>query len=184
MQNLMTRRFTTREKILLLLLIVILLVGLYFFLVYYPIKKDLEEIDQQKLDVAEKQDIADIREGIYDKMQAELEEIFKMPEDQITTMPDYDNVEDLMRKFNVIFEGTKYTLSFSVEQAKDGIVTRPIQFTFRADNYEKAKTVIDDLTHTGYRCLLTNLSVSPASGDVESDALSISGTITFYEVEK
>lgn len=184
MQNLMTRRFTTREKVLLLILIVILLVGLYFFLVFYPVRRDLEDIEAQKEEVLEKKDIAEIREGIYDQMKAELEEIFKMPQDQITTMPEYDNFQELMRKFNVIFEGTDPQLSFSGTRVNEGIVTRPIQFRFSVPNYEKAKSVIKDLTTTGYRCLLTNLSVSPGAGDVESDALTISGTITFYEIAK
>ena len=185
MQNLMTRRFTTREKVLLLILIVILLVGLYFFLVYYPIERQLNDIEEQKQEILEKQDVANIREAKYDSMKAELEEIFAKPEDEITTMPEYDNFQELMRKFNVIFEGTEPQLTFSHEQRSDsGVVSRPIQFRFNAENYDKAKSVIRALTTTGYRCLMTNLTVSPASGDVESDALTISGTITFYEIDK
>ena len=55
MQNFMTRRFTLREKILMLVLIVILLLGLYFFLVFYPVRNQLEDIDAQMQDVADKQ---------------------------------------------------------------------------------------------------------------------------------
>ncbi len=184
MQNLMTRRFTLREKILMLVLIVILLLGLYFFLVFYPVRNQLADIDAEMQEVEDKQVIADVIEKRYADMNAELEEIFSMPKDEITYMPEYDNMQDLLVCFNKIFaSNTKWDYDYS-ESRDGGIVTRAIRLNFEASDFENAKAILGQLTDTGYRCLLKNLSLSPAGEDVENGALRLSLTIDFYEIEK
>lgn len=182
MANVMTRRFTLREKVLLGLLIVILLIGLYFFLVHYPIENRLEEIASERDEVEMQIEIAEAREKIYNDMQEELQDIFTQPADEITYMPKYDNIQVLMSKFNEIFLDLEPRMTFSSVIIENGIVTRPISFSFQAPSYEKAKEVLIELTGTGFRCLLSNITVSPSSGSIFSDSLTVSGTITFYEL--
>lgn len=178
MSNFMTRRFTLREKILLGLLIVILLVGMYFFLVHYPIQERMNEIAIEQEEVQSRMDIAEIRKRIYDDMQKELEN-----NDHKTYMPQYPNVETLIKRFDEIFKGIEPRINYGRAQEKDGIYSRAISFSFSVDGYETAKRILHDLTNTGFRCLMSNLTVSPASGgDVEHSGLTISGTITFYEL--
>lgn len=184
MQNLMTRRFTLREKILMLVLIVILLLGLYFFLVFYPVRNQLQGIDKQIQDVEDEQLAADILEKRYADMNAELEEIFSMQKDEITYMPEFDNMNQLLACFYKIFENNTRWDYDSSESTKDGIVTRTIRLTFEATDFENAKEVLGKLTDTGYRCLLKNLSLSPSGNDVEDGALRISLSIDFYEIQK
>ena len=184
MQNFMTRRFTLREKIWMLILIVILLLGLYFFLVFYPVRNQLEDIDAQMQDVADKQVIADVIEKRYADMNAELEKIFAMPDEDITYMPEFDNMKQLLVCFDQIFANTVWNFDNSYQLGDDGIVTRSIRFRFEATDFENAKAILGDLINTGYRCLLNNVSVSPSGEDVESGALTVTGTIYFYEIEK
>lgn len=183
MANFMTRRFTLREKILLGVFLVILLVGLYFFLVHYPVQNRLEEIEQEREEVQMRTDVAEVRKRLYDEMQAELDEIFSLPEDELTYMPKYDNLQELMIRFNTIFAGAEPRLNFGAISRNDGIVARPISFSFEAENYQSAKQILTDLTGTGYRCLMSNLTLSPREGDIQSSALIVSGTITFYELD-
>lgn len=185
MANFMTRRFTLRERILLIIFIVILLVGLYFFLVFYPIRNSLNEIAAEKEKYEERIQVAEIREDIYEMMEEELEEIFKLPEDQLTYMPEYDNIQDLMVKFNGIFTGLEPQISYGQATLRDGIYSRSISFSFSISSFEEAKRVITELTKTGYRCLLNSISVLPSnSSDIKEGALRISGSITFYEIQK
>lgn len=182
MSNFMTRRFTLREKILLGLLIVILLVGLYFFLVHYPIQNRMNEIAQEREEVQARLDIAEIRKGIYDRMQAELKSIFELPPDEITYMPKHDNLNVLIERFDAIFKGIEVRFNYGTPQTSNGIVSRAIGFSFSVADFDTAKKVLKELTGTGYRCLMSNITLSPGSGDIQSSELSISGTITFYEL--
>ncbi len=181
-QNVMTHRLSNREKVLLLVLVLVLLVGLYFYVVHYPITNRLDEIELERDDLLVSQAVADTRLQTYNDMKAELEEIFAMPEDEITVMPAYSNRETLLLYFDKIFAGTSQVLNFDDERETDGIVERTVRFSFNADSYAKARQVLTDLTvGSGYRCLLDSLTVSPVEGNIEAGALRISGTITFYE---
>lgn len=181
-QSVMTHKLSNREKVLLLVLVLVLLAGLYFYVVHYPITNRLDEIELERDDLLVSQAVADTRLQIYNDMQAELEEIFAMPEDEITVMPAYSNRETLLLYFDKIFAGTSQVLNFDDERETDNIVERTVRFSFNADSYAKARQVLTDLTvGSGYRCLLDSLTVSPVEGNIESGALRISGTITFYE---
>lgn len=183
MSNFMTRRFTLRERILMIVLIVILLVGLYFFLVYYPVKNSLSEIQTEQEEIEMRLQIAETRKGIYDDMQKELNDIFSLPQDEITYMPKYDNERELMTKFDVIFEGVEPRLNIN-KTTNNGIVSRAISFSFEAPDFESAKRILGELTSTGFRCLMSSIVLSPINGDLENNSLSVSGTITFYEIIK
>lgn len=184
MNNVMNRRFSNRERVLMLLLVMILLVGLYFFLVHYPIANRMEEIEEERQEIEAEQAVADARLQTYNDMKAELEEIFALPEDQITKMPDYDNRETLLNYFNIIFAGTDQDLSFDNVQFNENVAERTMRFSFTAEDYDKAVEVLTSLTRAGFRCLLDSLSISPSSGDLTEGSLRVSGTITFYEFQR
>lgn len=183
MGGFLNRSLSRREIFLLLLLVIIVLIGLYFLLVHYPVVNELEDIELEKEEVAEDTEIAETTQQVYIKMTNELEEIFKMPPDELTVMPEYDNFETLMVDFNRIFAGTDPSLSFDQVSFNGNIATRVMRFSFTALSYEHARSVLTNLTGTGYRCLLDGLSLTPVDGgDVGSAALRVSGAITFYEL--
>lgn len=178
MANFMTHKFTTREKVLLIVLVVILLIGLYFLLVFYPVKRDRERIAAEKEEIESRIEVQQIVTRLYDDMQEQLKTM-----DKSTYMPEYDNIEQLTFKLNTIFADVKERLNYS-ESEQDGIVSRVIAFSFEATGYDQAKTILTSLTTTEYRSLLNSLNITPKSGNVETDVLTISGTITFYELKK
>lgn len=195
----MTRSFTRREKILLLVLVVVMLVGLYVLVVHYPVKAELARLETEKEDAELQLQFAQAKSLKYAQMKQELDEIFVMPQDQITVMPLYDNAESLMVQLNHIFGELEYDLNFSEVSFQDKIATRGVQFTFDAPSYEVARSIIQQLAHTGNRSLMNTLSIAPYTGDggwsninlrdtrqtTNSDILTgpqtVSGTITFYE---
>ncbi len=175
------RNLSRREKVLLLVLVLIGLIGLYFYLVHYPIVNRMSEIENERGEVADQQIVADARSAVYKSMKDELDVIFAMPEDKITVMPNYDNIQVLMQQFNTIFANVSPELSFDTVTVSDGVAVRTMRFSFAASGYEEAKEVITNLTGTGFRCLLSGLTLSPSDGDVETNELHVSGVITFYE---
>ena len=196
MSNVLTRRFTRREIALMLLLVLMGLVGAYFYFVHYPITNRLEEIAEERDEITMQTTVAESRYVRYKAMKAELDEIFAMPEDEITVMPEYDNIQTLMNYFNVIFAGTDPTLNYDEVRVNGNVAARTIRFNFTAENYTQAKTILGQLTGTGYRCLLESVSMSPIEerltdengvetdvrNVIENSRIKVSGTITFYEL--
>lgn len=182
MTHLLTRRFSNREKALMLLLAFVLVVGLYVLLVHYPVTDRIEQAGYAAAEVEDQIAVAQARQTLYNSMKDELEEIFAMPPEDVTVLPAYDNIENLVFLFNDIFAGTEPSLSFSNVQMQGNVAVRPVQFSFTAGSYEHARRVLAALTGTGYRCLLDGLTFAPIDGDVENGALHVSGNITFYEL--
>lgn len=195
MSNFMTRRLSLREKIFLLILVVVLLVGLYFLLVHYPIVNRHKEIEEELERVQLQQAVADIQKEEYDKMKAEKDRITAQEAqgEKPTFMPEYDNFAELNKVIDKIFADAKEkfkdekeinrNLSWSSsEDTENGRVTRSLSFSFSCNSYEEAKFIIDSLSHTEWRSLLSNVSIS-ASQDmtVLNGAVTVSGTISFYE---
>lgn len=177
MANFMTHKFTTREKVLLIVLIVILLIGLYFLLVFYPVRREHARIAAELEDTESHIEVEKIVTQLYDEMKEDLETMNKE-----TYMPKYDNFEELAFKLNEIFADVEEDLRYS-ESESGGIVSRVINFSFEASGYQQAKQILKALVTTEYRSLLGNLTLSPKSGDVANNGLTVSGSITFYEVK-
>ncbi len=188
------RSFSRREKVMLVILALILVVGLYVLLVQRPVEAKLDELALEVEDLDLKTQVAQIKLGQRNKMKKELDEIFALPQDEITVMPPYDNLETLMVQFNAIFMGLEPKLSFPEVQFNEGIATRPIQFEVVVPSYDQARAILTRLTRTGYRSLLDGLSITPADATVSSrDVLlagrsiqqgnvAVRGTIYFYEL--
>lgn len=188
------RRFTWREIILMIVLVVVLFFGLYFWLVYYPVRDRLAEVEAERQEVLYRKDIATAREAIYDRMQKELEEIMQIPEAERTYMPEYnDNKQQavLQGKFFEIFTDIRPTITYSTPTERDGVYSRSITFVFEISgvdsqhfdsDYFKVKDVLYKLTHTGFRCQMNALRISPKGGDVADDALTVNCTVVFYEI--
>lgn len=172
---------TKREKLMIVVLCLIMLGGFYILVVHQPIVNAHEKIASEMEEVEMEQMVTQTRLAEYNRMKAELEEIFALPEDQITSMPPFDNIQTLFVRFNAIFAGTEPQLSYSQATINGNVATRVVSFNFKAKNYEHARSVLTELTGMGYRCLLDSLSLGPENGNIETDALSVSGTITFYE---
>ena len=178
------RRFTKREKIVMLILAIALVVGFYFLAIHYPVKTRLEEIALEKQDIEDQTVIAEAMLANYRKMKNELDEIFSLPEDEITVMPEYDNKQTLIYYFNTVFAETAPDLRFDNAKIDGRIASRSISFNFTADSYSSAEEILTLLTDTGFRCSMQNLTVSPTEGDLANNELRVSGNIVFYELVK
>ena len=176
------RSFTKREKIVLLVLVLFLVAGFYFLVIHYPVTNRLEEIESEELMVQDQTDFAIAKGQVYVRMKNELNDIMALPLEKITVMPSYDNFQALSFYLRGIFDGIAPDLRFGDPKIEGRIATRSISFSFNADSYEIAKETLRQLTGTGFRCLMQNVTISPEDGDLENNSLRVSGTIIFYEL--
>ena len=181
MSDFLNRSFTRREKLILLALLLAVLVALYFLVVHYPIVNRMEQIEHESEEVDKRLSEAAVKAAEYSNMKMELDRILARPQDQISVMPAYSNIETLMRKLDVIFAGTGPDFSFGQASVRDNVAARSISFTCTAESYQDARRLLRDVTGTGWRCLLNSFTMTPLEESLYGGRLRVSGVVTFYE---
>ena len=164
--------------------LVVLLVGVVYYMFFYtPLQEEMASIASQSTDCDTQINTSMAKVKKMDEMQAELDEIFSRPADEITEIAPYDNKEVVLNQLYGILARTKeYSLNFTDPDVQDdGTVRRNISMTFKCDSYEAAKNVISDLTDSQWRCLVSNLTIACEDGDVMQLPVTVTATITFFE---
>jgi len=176
-------KLTPRDTLLLVFLVVLLIGVVYYLGFYTPLQNELTSIRNKSIDCDSQIVTASAKIGQMDEMQAELDEIFARPAEEITQIAPYDNKEVVLNQLYSILARTKdYSLNFTDPDVQaDGTVRRNISMSFRCDSYAAAKNVIQDLTDSQWRCLVNNLSISCEDGDMMKESVVVSATITFFE---
>ena len=182
MRSFLSHALSNREKCMLLALLVLLVIGLYFFAVQYPIAERTAAIEQENTALDDELATAQAKADEYNAMKAEIDEIMAQPQDQITLLPPYSNIETLMQVLNVIFAGTNADFSFSQPRITENVAARTISFSCTAADYAAARRLLHDVAGTQYRSLLDSFTLTPAEeGGLYGGPLQVSGSITFYE---
>jgi hypothetical protein len=176
-------KLSPREMFMLLFLVVLLIGVGYYMLFYTPLQDELSSIAIKSSEIDNQITASMGKIKKMDQMQAELDEIFARPADEITEIAPYDNKEVVLNQlYGILARTSDYSLRFTdpVVQA-DGTVRRNISMTFSCESYEAAKDVIRDLTDSQWRCLISNLSISCDDGDMMTMGVNVTATITFFE---
>lgn len=182
----MTKKKTTgREKVMLLFLVVLLVGVVYYMGFYQPTQNEIASIRQQISEADAQIAASSAKIASINAMQAELDEIFSRPEDEITEIAPYDNVTGVMAELNgILAAASEYNLSFQEPSVQDdGTVRRVITMSFSSDTYETARDILQSLTNCQWRCMVSNLSLN-GSDDFTQGSVSVSATITFFESTK
>lgn len=176
-------KLSLRETAMLVFLLVLIIGVSYYMFFYTPLQDELTAIAVQssECDTAMTTSMSKIKK--MDDMQAELDEIFARPADEITEIAPYDNKEVVLNQlYGILGRTSDYSLNFTDPQVQpDGTVRRNISMSFHCDSYEAAKDVIRDLTDSQWRCLVSNLAISCDDGDMMSNGVTVTATITFFE---
>jgi len=172
------------REIIMLLFLVVLLIGLAYYMGFYtPLQEELASIANQSAQIDNEIGVAMVKVNSMDAMQAELDEILSRPADEITEIAPYDNKEVVLTQlYGILGQAEDYSLNFTDPNVEnDGTVRRNISMTFSCSTYAAAKAIIRDLTDSQWRCLVSNLSVVAANGDLMADPVTVTATITFFE---
>ncbi len=176
-------KLSGRESLMLVFLLVLVIGVVYYMGFYTPLQEELAQISTQTVDTQMQVTTSMAKVLKMDSMQAELDEILSRPANQITEIAPYDNKEVVLNQLNGILGRTsKYSLNFTDPDVQsDGTVRRNISMTFQCESYAAAKQVIEDLTDSQWRCLVSNLAISSENGNIMEDAVTVTATITFFE---
>lgn len=190
----MRRQLTAREWMLLGVLGVLVLVSGYILLYYTPMTAERDRCLGTAESCRVETEAAQYRLDEKNRMEKELEELFS-----ITPAPlgisDYDNLKPVMFELNSILSGTQdYTLTFGTVDTTESIVRREISMVFNTMDYESAKTVLQRLHDSSYRCMLDDIHISIGDGQVfalwdnlgpsfgsNPGNVTVTGTIVFFE---
>lgn len=174
----MSRSFTTREKILIIVLCALLLGLLYYQFIVKEVDRTIEKYNTEEL---ETELLMEQTKAInLVQMNKEIEENRGATSKVVAS---YNNVKNEISALNTIFaNATDYNLNFA-DPVKDGdAVRRVIDITFSASSYDGAVSIIKELYNCKYRCLIRNISISPtSSGGINSGDVSVSLQVTFFE---
>ena len=175
------RQLTTREWLLLALLGVLLLVSGYMLLFYMPQTAQRDRCLQEAADRRVEIEAAQLRLEEKRRMEQELEALFSSGTPPLS-IADYDNLQPVMFELNAILAATEdYSLSFSTVDASQPIVRRSISMSFTTGSYASAKAVLQRLHDSAFRCMLESVAITIGQG--ERDAVSVSGSIVFFEYQ-
>ncbi len=183
----MSREVNAKEKVLLVILVLIILGFAYYRFVDQPVRKNLAKAEAEYSSL--QSELTEVRVKIRElqRMQDEIDEITSGGKDSF--MPSYNNAKEELALLNDILNEsvTQYSVSFtSVSRYKDQI-RRDFKLDFTTPDYDSMKVVIDKLTGVDYRCMIGDCNCNvikvkdPMNPSLETTALSVSATATFYE---
>lgn len=178
-------KLSARELIMVVFLLVLVIGVAYYVGFYTPLQEELATISRQCLEIDSQIASSTSKIAAMDAMQAELDEIFARPAEEITEIAPYDNKEVVLNQLNgILRRSEEYSLNFAEPSIQeDGTVRRNVVMNFSCADYASAKTIIQNLTDSQWRCLVSNLSIS-GSGDVMDGPVQVNATITFFESSK
>lgn len=181
----MNRKFTAREAWLLLLLSVMLLALFYYLALYRPVNLEVERCAALQVPVEEDLELQMMKATRKKKMVDELE---NAPEKQQGELLPYNNIKnEITDLYEALSPAATYNLSFSEAVASGNIVRRDISISFQTENYQKMRSILEQMHSSPYRCILKDLSISvnksrgEAGGMSAAELINVNVNITFYE---
>jgi len=174
----------TAKDIALLILLAFIVIGVVYYLAFYtPLQNELMSISNQCSELDSEIMLASQKAQSMNDMEAELEEIFKRPADEITEIAPYDNAKVVMNFLNgILARSDEYNLSFADPDIEEtGTVRRNVNLSFSCTDYDTAKSILKDLASWNYRCLLGNVTLSYKFLNDDDLDLSVTATMTFFE---
>ena len=179
--KIMSRDFTTKEKLLLLFFALVLVALAYYNFVDKPVRAALASAaaEQESLQT-ELQSVQAQLERMH-RMRSELDDV--TAGGTASEMGSYNNSKLEIESLNRILGDTlKYNISFSNVTRSNDQIRRNFNLSFTVDNYETLERVVSALTQNQHRCLIGDLNCnSTRNSNVLDGNVSATTTGTFYE---
>lgn len=173
--KILSREFSTKEKILIAVLGVMLLGLVYYKFVYLNVHDALVNTRAERDSLQTELDDTKIRLAHIQKMQNEMDG-YKAT-GSVSKMGSYNNSKIETAFLNtVLANASDYSISFD-EVTRDGNqIRRNFSLQYKTSSYAAAEEIMRELTNGEYRCLISDVSCS-----VDNGATSVSLIGTFYE---
>lgn len=178
--KIMSRDFTTREKVMLLILTLILLAGGYYLVIDQPIRTAINEAKSQQDELNTELMLLQTKAASLARMQEELDSIES--EDSLGKMGSYNNSKAELDELNqILLDADTYDISFSDVTRDGNLIRRAFSLTFSASDYDKAADLVNQLCTGEWRCLVSDIRYVAAGDDLEAGSVNVGVTATFYE---
>lgn len=197
--KILSRDFTTKEKVLLVILCLILLALAYYRFVYVPsvdavaaanADRDMYQIELIGALTKEKQ---------LRQMQEELDELGELQ--TASRMESYNNSKAELTLLNSALEtASSYSVSFAGVTRDGDQIRRNFSLSFTTKDFASAKKIVDRLAESEYRCLIGDMHYNKSyvraqleEGEIPAapgrwfdevyyyDVISVDTTATFFE---
>ena len=176
----LSRDFTTKEKVLLVVLVVILVGLVYFQFVYKPVSASIEKAKNQKENLQSELEAVQTRISLLTKMKNEVDNITE--EGTLKAMPSYNNSKNVNKLLNDVLGDMDFALVFSPVEKDGDQIRRPVQLTFNTPDPNTVKDVFTQLTGGEYRCLIGEVTCAPKKErNSGSEEMTVVANLTFYE---
>ncbi|MBR2698030.1 MAG: hypothetical protein IKE76_05500 [Clostridia bacterium] len=175
--KILSREFTTGEKVLILMLVLILLGLMYYYFVDMPVRNAIIS-DQAELDTLQSElDAVQNRLSYLTGIRKNLDEL-QGDNKNLGWMGSYNNSEAEVRFLNDVLATTmKYNISFANVTRDGNQIRRNFSLRFQTADYLEAQDVITRLLRGENRCLMGDMKCNVD----ESGTVTIDATATFYE---
>lgn len=181
----LSRDFTRKEKILIALLLLVLVGLAYYQFLDQPVRESIANAQAEQASLQTELDGLNAKIAVLEVMQREIDDL--QAAGFVSIMPSYNSRDTEFSLLNdVLANTTQYSISFS-DVSRDGDqIRRNFSLQFTVHNYAEMESILEQLTGSGYRCLLGDIrcSIGTVRRDNLSepeDVISISATATFFE---
>ena len=175
--KIMSRDFTTREKIMLLVLTLILLAAGYYAVIDQPIRTAINEAKSQQDELNTELMLLQTKAASLSRMQSELDSIEQSG--SLGKMGSYNNSKAELDELNQLLQDAKTYFS---DVTRDGdLIRRSFSLTFSAADYDKAADLVNRLCTGEWRCIVSDLRYVAAGDDLNTGSVNVGVTATFYE---
>lgn len=182
--HVMSRDFTTKEKIILLVLVLFLIGFGYYQFIDKPIRSSLEKAAAETASLQQELNEVNAKIANLERMKHELEDL--TAENRSSYMASYNNSKAELKLLNdILSDATQYSIAFASVTRNGDQIRRDFSLQFTAPDYDSMRDIIKKLTGVEFRCLIGNMNCSITKTryrDVtEYGALVVNVTATFYE---
>lgn len=184
--KILSRDFTTREKVLILILALIIVALLYYWVVDCPVRNGIYEAKTQKEALQTELTAVNSKISGLKQMQEELDSLGSTG--RAGYMASYNNSKAELAALNDILANTdEYVISFSDLTREGNLVRRKFSIQFTTNGYKAMEDTITKLENSEYRCRIGDLSCVADTSEEKVDLRNWSGkitasaTATFYE---
>ena len=177
--KILSRDFTTREKVLLLILVLIIMVLAYYQFVYVPTQTALASARAESEALRIELTAVRSRVARLTEMRDDLESISASGKDSV--MSSYNNSKAEITLLNDILKNaTQYSVSFSGITRNSDQIRREFSLQFVTADYPSMERIISALTQSEYRCLVGDVRCTKDAQSATGGMI-VSATATFYE---
>lgn len=187
----MAKKLSSREVFMLIILVVLVVGSCWYMFFYTPLQNEILDIQAKSAQLDTDIATAAAKAAKMKSMQDEVDAILARPADEITEIAPYDNATVVIAQLNGILSASEeYNLTFrDVAVNSDGTVRRVINMTFRCESYASARSIVDALSGSHWRCIVNSVNMSVPKKEIERDdvpnimkyPVEVTAQVTFFE---